>query len=54
VLPVEWPWLLLGVAAITTGLAVWWTGFLLVPAGGVIVVAVLLRSARRRFLTKRA
>jgi len=43
-----WPWFVGGAVAILVGLALWWTTFVLVPAGlGMLVVGVVL--AIRRF-----
>jgi hypothetical protein len=43
-----WPWLASGVLAIGIGLAVWFTAFVLVPVGAVIVVVGIMRLVRSR------
>jgi hypothetical protein len=41
-----WRWLVGGVVAIVVGLAVWWTAFVLVPAGAVLLVIGVTKSVR--------
>ena len=41
-----WRWLVGGVVAIVVGLAVWWTAFILVPAGVVLLVIGMAKSVR--------
>jgi hypothetical protein len=43
-----WRWLVGGVVAIVVGLAVWWTAFILVPAGVVLLVIGMTKSVRGR------
>jgi hypothetical protein len=43
---VAWRWLAGGVVAIVVGLAVWWTAFILVPAGVVLLVIGTTKSLR--------
>ena len=43
---VAWRWLAGGVVAIVIGLAVWWTAFILVPAGVVLLVIGMTKSVR--------
>jgi hypothetical protein len=45
---VAWRWLVSGVAAIGVGLAVWWTAFVLVPVGVVLLVIGMTLSVRGR------
>jgi hypothetical protein len=42
-----WGWLVGGLIAIVVGLAVWWTAFILVPAGAVLLVVGITKSVRR-------
>jgi hypothetical protein len=42
-----WRWLVGGVIAIVVGLAVWWTAFILIPAGVVLLVVGITKSVRR-------
>jgi hypothetical protein len=39
-------WLVSGVVAISVGLAVWWTAFVLVPVGVVLLVIGMAKSVR--------
>jgi hypothetical protein len=41
-----WRWLVGDVVAIVVGLAVWWTAFVLVPAGAVLLVIGVTKSVR--------
>jgi hypothetical protein len=41
-----WPWLAGGVLAIGIGLAVWFTAFVLVPAGVVLIVVGITKLMR--------
>jgi hypothetical protein len=43
-----WPWLAGGVLAIGVGLAVWWTAFILVPAGAVSIAVGITKLVRNR------
>jgi hypothetical protein len=43
---VTWRWLVSGVVAISVGLAVWWTAFVLVPVGFVLLVIGMTKSVR--------
>jgi hypothetical protein len=43
---VAWRWLVSGVVAISVGLVVWWTAFVLVPFGVVLLVIGMTKSAR--------
>jgi hypothetical protein len=43
---VAWRWLVSGVVAISVGLAVWWTAFVLVPVGFVLLVIGMTKSVR--------
>jgi hypothetical protein len=44
---VVWRWLVGGVLAIRVGLAVWWTAFVFVPVGVVLLVHGMTKSVRR-------
>ena len=49
-----WRWLVVGALAMGVGLAVWWTTFILVPAGVVLVGIGVTKWVRsRRALTRR-
>jgi hypothetical protein len=51
---VAWRWLVVGALAIGVGLAVWWTTFILFPAGVVLVGVGATKWARSsRELTRR-
>jgi hypothetical protein len=51
---VAWRWLVVGGLAIGVGLAVWWTTFILVPVGVVLVGVGVTKWVRsRRALTRR-
>jgi hypothetical protein len=41
-----WRWLFGSVVAIVVGMAVWWTAFILVPAGVVLLIIGIAKSAR--------
>ena len=43
---VAWRWLVSGVVAISVGLAVWWTAFVLIPVGVVLVVIGMTKLVR--------
>jgi hypothetical protein len=43
---VAWRWLVSGAVAISVGLAVWWTAFVLVPAGVVLLAIGMTKSVR--------
>lgn len=43
---VAWRWLVGGVVAIGVGLTVWWTAFVLVPVGVVLLVIGITKSVR--------
>jgi len=43
---VAWRWLAGGVIGVVIGLAVWWTAFILVPAGVVMLVIGMIKSVR--------
>jgi hypothetical protein len=43
---VAWRWLVSGVVAISVGLAVWWTAFVLVPVGVVVLVIGMTKAVR--------
>jgi divalent metal cation (Fe/Co/Zn/Cd) transporter len=43
-----WPWLAGGLLAIGIGLAVWFTAFVLVPAGAVMIAVGIMKLARSR------
>ena len=43
---IAWRWLVSGVVAIGVGLAVWWTAFVLVPVGVVLLVIGMTKSVR--------
>jgi hypothetical protein len=42
-----WRWLVGGVAAILVGLALWWTAFILVPLGIVLIAFGTVKLVRR-------
>ena len=42
-----WRWLVGGEVAISVGLAVWWTAFVLVPTGVVLLIIGMAKSVRR-------
>jgi hypothetical protein len=43
---VAWRWLISGVVAIGLGLVIWWTAFVLVPVGVMLLVIGITRSVR--------
>ena len=43
---VAWRWLVSGVVAISVGLVVWWTAFVLVPVGVVLLFIGVTKSVR--------
>ena len=43
---VAWRWLLGGLVAVVVGLAIWWTAFIFVPAGVVLLIIGTTRSVR--------
>jgi hypothetical protein len=43
---VAWRWLVSGVVAFSVGLAVWWTTFVLIPVGVVLVVIGMMKLVR--------
>jgi archaellin len=45
---VAWPWLVGGVVAIGVGLAIWWTAFVLVPAGVALIAIGGAKWVRNR------
>ena len=53
---VAWRWLVGGLAAVIIGLAVWWSAFIFVPAGVVLLIigtAKSVRPVRRRSVRSR-
>jgi hypothetical protein len=49
---VAWRWLVGGVVAISVSLAVWWTAFVLVPVGVVLLVIGMTKSGRSTLRTR--
>jgi hypothetical protein len=43
---VDWPWFIAGAVAIGVGLLVWWTAFVLVPVGVLLISFGVLRAIR--------
>ena len=42
---IAWRWIVSGVVVIGVGLAVWWTAFVLVPVGVVLLIVGIARSS---------
>ena len=43
---VAWRWLVSGVVAISVGMAIWWTAFVLVPMGVGVLVMGMTKSVQ--------
>jgi hypothetical protein len=43
-----WPWIASGVALISSGLVLWYTTFVAIPAGVILITIGLVKVVRRR------